>query len=56
MDGPTSSMLHIKTQGHQPSGSGDTRRLLNGISYELALRPSCSCDKNPLHKTSVVLL
>ena len=41
-------MVHTKSQGHQPSGSGE-EDFLKGFYHIWAWWPSWSCDQNILH-------
>ena len=45
---PTSPVLHTKSKGHWPSGSGE--EVLKGFYHIWAWRPSLSCDQNILYK------
>ena len=45
--GPTSPMLNAKSQGHQPSGSGEKN--LKDFYHIWAWKPSWWCDQNNLH-------
>ena len=47
--GPTSPMLHTKSQYHRPSCSGEDFKMFF-FSNIWAWRPSWSCDQNILHK------
>ena len=44
-------MLHTKSRGHEPSGSGEED--FKGFYHIWACRPSGSSDKNNLHKSIV---
>ena len=44
-------MLHTKSQGHRPSGSGE-EDFLRGFYHIWAWRPSWSCDQDHLNKLS----
>ena len=48
LGGPESPMLHTKSQGHRPPGSGDD--FFKGFYHIWAWWPSWSCDQDHLNK------